>query len=266
MRILSLNCYGVDLSRARFVALAKESLRLDVDIICLQEVILSWQAQILDDAFKAAGYHTFYQRSKLGRLVRGGLYIAVRATLRPQDQRSGTYTKQADGSQLLAISDWFLQKGWLDIGIEVAGTLVRVVNTHLVANYNHKSTSTYQVNHYQLFQLEEFLQASKEPVLVCADLNMVVSHLPDASYSRTMAEAFDWGVGPHTIDNALNPLRQGTLARWSGRGASKPNKRLDYCFWTSFASRREAMLVFQEPVGPNGYLSDHYGIRVELDT
>jgi endonuclease/exonuclease/phosphatase family metal-dependent hydrolase len=153
----------------------------------------------------------------------------------------------------------------MSVDLVVEGVVACVFNTHLIANYKPETYLGYRTSQAQLLQLEDHLRVMEMPIVVCGDLNMTVSHFPDTSYLRTLAEAFDWELGPHTVDNQTNPLRQGNLAKLSGRGRSKPNYRVDYGLWRDL-TKKNSNIVFSQPVEEVGYLSDHYGIYLELST
>lgn len=261
MRFSSLNCWGVDRNKNRFAAIAAALVAQSAEVIVLQEVIFSWQVKLLNDALGDL-YETFYPEPKIGLLNRGGLYTAVKRSLYPrQETRFQAFSRQTPWLHPLGWSDALLEKGWSSVIVDCFGEPFYVYNTHLLGAYGIMKGEQ-AVMSSQRQELENAVAKCDYALFVCGDLNITPDMFGEDSLFRQMDEAFNLEGEPITVDNQGNPLRQGLLPRLSGRGSSRPDKRIDYAFASGFKIYFPELFL-DRPVESYrycGFLSDHYGI------
>jgi endonuclease/exonuclease/phosphatase family metal-dependent hydrolase len=259
--LITLNCFGVPMptTRRRLLALAQELNRREVTVACLQEVQSHTYRRLLvraADRYPASAYVPFMHAPKGGLLTLARLPIEhVQFTL--YRDRGRWYTP--------AIQDWILHKGALATNMTLDGVPIVVLNTHLTANYSgdwRRSNRYAQHERSQLQQLAQIVNAQPAEALVAVvgDFN-----IPRGNwlYKEFLAES-----------RLMDPMA----------GDRKPTFRPPrgipgrYALPIDFTLLRlppnlpglriRSQLCFEEKyplvAGRKGYLSDHYGIELEL--
>ena len=169
--ILSLNTFGIPffLSYWRIIRLAAELSRLAPTVLCLQEIQQNAYLPLLRDGL--VDYpHLAYSRNRFA--PKGGLVTAAMGNgsslFHPFPQRGKWLS--------IGFADWALNKGVLVTDLEVAGSRVIVMNTHLQANYlgdwSPSNTQT-QIQLEQVKFLAELAcsQSADAWVFACGDFN-----------------------------------------------------------------------------------------------
>jgi endonuclease/exonuclease/phosphatase family metal-dependent hydrolase len=172
--LLSLNSFGVPfyLSLSRIRRLTAELNRLAPSIICLQEVQQNAYLPLLRHGLKDYPNLAFF-RNRLA--PKGGLFTASVSAC--PVVKSGFYPFPNQGRPLsIGFSDWALNKGVLQVSLEVQEHRIVVMNTHLQANYRgdwRASNSQTQIQLDQVQYLVELIQAQPKDawVIVCGDFN-----------------------------------------------------------------------------------------------
>jgi endonuclease/exonuclease/phosphatase family metal-dependent hydrolase len=262
LRLLSLNCLGVPFlpgTRARLATLGRDLDASDLDIICLQEIQFAGFVPLLRarlPGFPHVAHVPFLHAPK------GGLMTFSR---RPLAGREFTLYRTSGHVYTPAVADWLLRKGVLATRLTVGDTPVVVLNTHLLANYS-GDWSPYnrfaRQQQQQLAQLEEVVNAIEPEalLLLAGDFNV-----PRGSW---LYDAFVHGTRLQDLmaDSAAPTYRRAFLM--PGRYA----QAIDFVFARPPAGRRlraSARLVYEDQVelvnGWTSYISDHYGIRAELE-
>jgi endonuclease/exonuclease/phosphatase family metal-dependent hydrolase len=265
MQITSLNCWGVNLSKKRFRALAQALLERKSQVIMLQEVVHQWQVALLDSVLNSE-YKTIPSGRRFDILNRGGLYIAVRKDITVALNKFTPYKIQAPLLHPLAWTDALLQKGWQTVYLCSRYRTVVLYNTHLLGAYGIARQSEMQVLKAQWSELASEVQRDRCPAVVCGDFNVTRDALVNSFWDSHMSEVFALSPVPITVDNKDNPLRQGFVAKVSGRGNKKPNKRIDYIFFKGLDLFSSVRMFDSAHSGElyKGFLSDHFGIEVIL--
>lgn len=259
--LVTFNCFGGLnwTTPRRLRSLVRELQHLSADIVCLQEVQSNWALRLLRQLTESRLAQAYLP----GRTAPLGALLTLTQT--PPDKISFTrYTNQ--GAWLgPTVMDQLTQKGMLLMQLTWHGQPIIVINTHLVANYWAKwqpGSRAAQEQQRQLHQLADLVQAQPTPalVLVAGDFN-----IPRGSW---LYDEFLQRAG------LIDPLA----------GDARPTYRpfpgvpVHYALPIDFVFLRTppgmtvpttADLCFTEPCsyigGGQGYLSDHVGVRINLD-
>jgi endonuclease/exonuclease/phosphatase family metal-dependent hydrolase len=264
-KLLTLNCFGVPTTqtRRRLLTLADELNRAEYNVVCLQEVQSHIYRKLLlgaCTAYPSSAYQPFVHAPK------GGLLTLSRHPIR---EGSFTQFKERGSLASTAAADWILHKGILYTRLNVNGTLVTILNTHLNANYRGDWD---KYNHYtrfekaQLDQIATYVNAQPHNslVIVAGDFN-----IPRKSW---LYEEFISATG--VIDPLADDVRP-TFRVPLGL----PNR---YAHPIDFAFVRlpktdpnvrnvkvSADLCFEDKVplvgGGRAFLSDHYAVELRLN-
>lgn len=264
LRFVSLNCWGIDHDKARFSAIAGALLLQGADIIALQEVVFQWQVKLLRQRL-GHEYEICVPPTRFALLNRGGLLLAVRKDHSVQERAFAPFVRQSPWFHPLGWSDAFLGKGWQVVRLLCGGTELAVFNTHTLGAYQLFPRHERQVIDSQFEELEMAVATHLTPFVLCGDLNRSPASLED-SFLSGVTEAFGLQSDHITVDNMHNPLRQGRVARLSGRGGPRPNKRIDYIFAEGYEFITSTV-IFDTPHHANGYeghLSDHFGVMATV--
>lgn len=264
LRIVSLNCWGVDRDTARFLAIAEALLQTKADIIALQEVVFQGQVRLIQERL-GSEYHVFESSRRLGLLNHGGLLLAVKKRYSALAHTFTRFAQQSPWFHPLGWSDALLGKGLQSVWLSFEGVELAVFNTHTLGAYQLFSRHERQVIDSQFEELEMAMAKHLTPFVLCGDLNRSPASLAD-SFLSEMTEALGLKSSHITVDNMHNPHRQGRLARFSGRGRQRPNKRLDYIFAEGYEFITSAV-IFDTPHcadGYEGHLSDHFGVMATV--
>jgi endonuclease/exonuclease/phosphatase family metal-dependent hydrolase len=263
IRVLSLNCWGVNQDASRLGAIAKELLLHEADIIALQEVVFGWQVQLMAERLDS-DYYIFGPPKRFGVLNHGGLLLAVKKKYSVQASFT-SFLRQSPRFHPLGWSDALLGKGWQRASISCEGVEFIVFNTHTLGAYRLFKERERMVIAQQFQELEQAVLGGGQNFVLCGDLNRSPASLEN-SFLSEIAEALGLLSGHVTVDNLGNPLRQGRLAKISGRGKHRPNQRLDYIFAEGYEFV-SSEVAFDTPYVTReyeGYLSDHFGVAATL--
>lgn len=258
--LITINCFGglVPTTPARLLALARELDRRAADVVCLQEVQMHAYRRLLTRActrYPISAYEPFGYAPKGGLLTLARLPIVDTAfSLYPD--RGRWYTP--------ALADWMLHKGVLRTSMAIGGLPVIVLNTHLSANYRgewERDNQYIRTERAQLRQLAEIVRAQPAEALliVAGDFN-----IPRGS--SLYAEFLDASGLNDPLAGDTRPtirLPPGLPARYAlpidfalVRAPDVPGLRVrgDICFQERLPLASGRMV----------YLSDHYGIALEI--
>jgi|SRR5579859_4125137 len=260
MVLLTLNCFGVPapLTDQRLLQLSAELNRCQASVVCLQEVQLHRYRRLLIGACSAYPAHASapHLHAPRGGLLTLGAQPLTESQFTLYEPRGLWYTP--------ALADWILYKGILQTTLWCDGLRVRILNTHLNANYsgNWSRSNIYAAMEWrQLAQLAEVVrrQPADALVLVAGDFNiprgswmyeefLALSGLHDPLSGDARPTYRIPGVMPrrylHAIDYAL--VRAPALAALQIQS--------DLCF-----SERYVL-----PGGSRAYLSDHLGVWLAI--
>lgn len=249
LRLLTLNCLWRGGAAARLAALARWLERSDLDVVCLQEVIVRRRIALLRSMAPSFG-HVVHR--PFGIAVLGGLVTLSRWPV--ASQRYAVYRRL--GSRWnLGWSDRVIRKGFLAAELDVRGRRLVVVNTHLAANYagTWSPANGYAVLQAgQLDQLAEALAGLDPgcPLVVAGDLNVPAGAWPlDDFVGRTGLRTSLDSAGP-----TWRPADQssGAIDHVLVRGCTVLSAEL--CF-------RDPMLLAD---GRRVPVSDHLGITAAI--
>lgn len=162
-----------------------------------------------------------------------------------------------------AVADWILHKGILVSQLHIESIPVRVLNTHLTANYTGdwgKNNPFARQEHGELMQLAEMVQQQPREalVLVCGDFN-----IPRGSW---LYESFLAASG------LMDPLLGDTRPTFRPHGAifGRYALPIDYALVRAPEGRPvtvESELRFEDKVlvgNHEKHLSDHYGVELRV--
>ncbi|HTP02629.1 MAG TPA: endonuclease/exonuclease/phosphatase family protein [Anaerolineales bacterium] len=172
--VLSLNTFGIPfyLSTWRIRPLTAILRNLAPTVICLQEVQQNAYVPALQRGLKGYSDFAFFHKPFAPR---GGLFTAAASGCKVRESKFYPFPNQ--GKPLsIGFSDWWLNKGVLLVNLEVAGTHLVAMNTHLQANYMgdwQPSNAQTQIQLDQVSYLVELIQAQSQDawVTVCGDFN-----------------------------------------------------------------------------------------------
>jgi endonuclease/exonuclease/phosphatase family metal-dependent hydrolase len=179
----------------------------DVDVLCIQEVFLS-EAERFFEALPHPHKVRDENRTRLFPLSFGGSGLAVASRVPFARRTLRWFAPPHVGTER------FARKGMLHVRVEVYGTTVDIVSTHLQSGAGSKAR---KIRERQLRELRRFVDDVTEPggaVVVCGDLNIDGSAAGGRSEYGAIGVAFDGFVDlgaaadwatfhPHPEANAL---------------------------------------------------------------
>jgi len=223
--------------------------RSDLDVVCLQEVVVRGRIALLRSL--APGFPHVVHRP-LGFAVRGGLVTLSRWPV--VGQRYADFRRH--GRWLRAgWTDRVIRKGFLVSELDVGGRQVVVVNTHLAANYAgywSRSNGYAVLQAAELGQLEEAVGAVDLgcPIVVAGDFNV---------------PAGTWLFDEFTQRSGLRDALDGASPTW--RPAGPGSRAIDHVLVRGCAVLG-AELCFDDRVqladGRRVPLSDHLGVAAVI--
>jgi endonuclease/exonuclease/phosphatase family metal-dependent hydrolase len=170
--LLSLNTFGVPffLGWRRLARLAKTLNRLDADVICLQEIQQNAYIPLVASGLRDYPDHACERHVYAPK---GGLMTFSRLPI--QNQVFAPYQDRGRWWSL-GFADWALYKGVLIAQVQVGAQKVRVLNTHLHANYVGSWVAENSLTRVQLKQVKEIASLVRSQprdalVILCGDLN-----------------------------------------------------------------------------------------------
>jgi mRNA deadenylase 3'-5' endonuclease subunit Ccr4 len=172
--LLSLNTFGVPfyLSTRRIKHLSSELNRLAPSILCLQEIQQNAYLPLLQQGLTSYPHLAFF-RNRFA--PKGGLFTASVSNFKMM--KSDFFPFPNQGRPLsIGFSDWALNKGVLQVCLEVQECCFIIMNTHLQANYlgdwrlSNKQT---KIQLDQVAYLVDLVHAQPKDawVIVCGDFN-----------------------------------------------------------------------------------------------
>jgi len=248
LHLLTLNCLWRGRAAARLAALARWLERSDLDVVCLQEVIVRRRIGLLR-ALAPSFPHVIHR--PFGIAVLGGLVTLSRWPVAAQ--RYAVFRRLGRWSNL-GWTDRVIRKGYLVTELDVGGRRLVVVNTHLAANYAGswtRSNGYAALQAAELGQLAEAVADIARPLVVAGDLNVPAgTWLFDDFVGRTgLSDGFDGTAAP-----TWRPAEPGSGA-------------IDHVLVRG-CTVVSAELCLQEPVelagGGREPVSDHLGVRTAL--
>ena len=258
--LVTFNCFGAPTptTRWRLLALSEELNRREYSVVCLQEAQANIYRKLLIDActqYPVQVYEPFYHAPK------GGLLTLARL---PIEQREFTLYRAREIVSPLAAMDLLLHKGVLLARTAVDRVPIVVLNTHLSANYSvnwHPNNRYARVEHSQLRQLAEIVRTQPAEALVIAagDFNIPRgSWLYDDFLEQSgMIDPLAGDVRPtHRMPPGIPARLAQPIDFALLRLPSLPGLTIqsDLCFdqQLPLAGARR------------GYLSDHYGLELQI--
>jgi endonuclease/exonuclease/phosphatase family metal-dependent hydrolase len=257
--ILNLNCYGIPTlfnKRIRFENIAKESLKINPDIMVFQEVWMVQEANILINKLAPAGYKVFPETFK--NFGSGGL-IAFIKNIEVRDYKFKKFSYPGPFNFVTA-PEWVAGKGFQTFTLNVNGTSAKMINTQLLCDYNRTEKIMATIRN-QLGEITDALSKNNLPLILAGDINIqptdpllidFIKHLNLKEYLQ---------VEEITVD--LNNLNRGKISN-----LFKPKSfRVDYVFTDQKFDKVESEIIFKEPLEVGGvklHLSDHFGILTKI--
>jgi endonuclease/exonuclease/phosphatase family metal-dependent hydrolase len=252
IRLLTFNCLWWGDAEARLAVLGRRLERSDVDVACLQEVVLRRRVALLRSLAPSFG-HVVHRPFVIG--VLGGLVTLSRW---PVVARRYVVYRRLGRWRNAGRSDRLIRKGFLVTELDADGRRLVVVNTHLAANYDgdwSPGNDYAGLEHAELSQLAEAV-AGVDPaaaLVVAGDLNV-----PSGTW------LFDDFLGRSELRDAFGGAGEPTC-----RPAPADGSRYDIDHvLVRGPVDVAAELVWREPVrladGRDLPLSDHLGIAATL--
>jgi endonuclease/exonuclease/phosphatase family metal-dependent hydrolase len=266
VRVATLNAWalpppvGEDVG-LRMRAIGEKVRELDVDLMAFQEVWTASARGLLVEAGRRAGLGSSWHPSVWvgggGLLVLSRLPIE-RAVFEPFDLRGH--------AERMELGEYWSGKGFVALRIDLAGSRLLLVDTHLHARYNHDAPHGYRPHRTaQLAQLVTALAGDPDPLILAGDLNFEEGD-PEYAVLRGLA-------GVRDVAAELDRREPTVLERSPYRPDRQlPSRRIDFVFVRDGArlglQPRAVRRVFDEGVEiagrPRTY-SDHAGILAEIE-
>jgi endonuclease/exonuclease/phosphatase family metal-dependent hydrolase len=266
VRVSTLNAWalpppvGEDVA-PRMQAIGRKLRELDVDLIAFQEVWTASARSLLVEAGRGAGLrHAWHPSTWIGG---GGLLVLSRhpierAVFEPFDLRGH--------AERMELGEYWSGKGFVALRVDLAGTRLRLVDTHLHARYNQDAPHGYRPHRTaQLAQLVTALAGDPDPLILAGDLNFEEGD-PEYAVLRGLS-------GVRDVAADLDRREPTVLERSPYRpDRSLPSRRIDFVFVRGGAGLglrpRAVRRVFDEGVEiagrPRTY-SDHAGVLAEIE-
>ncbi len=217
--LLSLNTFGIPffLSLGRLKRLALELNRVAPTIVCLQEIQQNVYVPVLEKHMTDYSHLASFRHQYAPK---GGLFTASlingSSEFHPFPNRGKPVS--------IGFADWALYKGVLVTNLEIGGSPVVVMNTHLQANYLGKWDESNEQTKIELDQVKFLTQlAQAQPadawVFVCGDFNFPRNTPP---YDLMLAES---GLTDALVDDPRPTYRPFPLV------SAKWQMSLDYFFF-----------------------------------
>lgn len=261
-KIVTLNCFALPFLgrfvRERLSIVGQELNRIRPNVICFQEVFLKDHINILQKNLTHLP-HTFFAPRKFLQLGGGLVVFSQTPILNKKFQRF-----KNQGLMLsFSLSDRIADKGF--IFVETNNFLL--LNTHLVANYNHGYSSgskLAKIQNSQLSQLIKFIQTGdfkNKPLILAGDFNFP----PNSFLYKKLVESLEIidltsNAGSSTTPESLYliPFK------------NKLRNKIDYIFLSQNVPFKEAkcQYLFTSKIKINNrletYLSDHFAILATI--
>jgi endonuclease/exonuclease/phosphatase family metal-dependent hydrolase len=251
IRLLTFNTLFLGRPRPRLRALSQALDGMELDVVCLQEVLWRRHLSSIATGFPHAAY------VPRGPAVKGGLLTLSRWPM--EEPRYLEYRVRS--GRRPDLFDRLLRRGLLITRISISGRPVTVVNTHLLANPTgdwSRSNPYARAGEVALNQLAEAVSADhRDPMVVMGDFNV-----PRGSW---------------LLDEFLARAGLRDVLAGDRRPTYRPTPKIpipaaiDHVLVRPTPSqemRVEAELVFQErmslPGGRAVHLSDHFGIEASI--
>jgi endonuclease/exonuclease/phosphatase family metal-dependent hydrolase len=171
LRVVTFNTWMVPFREREPLAgrIARAVVKLDADVVALQEVWRERDARALASALNRRGYPWVHWRASKGILSRGsaGLMIASR---HPMSRAVFTPFRAGRLPLVLWQPDWFSGKGFLSVDVATPSGVVRVVTTHAQADYTSNAYDLVRLSH--MLQLGRAVASTEMPLVVAGDFNV----------------------------------------------------------------------------------------------
>jgi endonuclease/exonuclease/phosphatase family metal-dependent hydrolase len=233
------------------------------DVVCMQELYLH-EAERFFDALSHASKHRDHNRTSLRPLAFGGSGLGVAA--------HGQITAHSARAFLPphTHSERFARKGMMHARVDISGTAVDVVTTHMQSG---TGLAARVIRKRQLAELRRFTDdvgRSGAPMIVCGDLNIDGlsrgGREEYAEIARALPHFVDLGA---RADDVTYDTENNALAR--RHAPSEPPQRLDYMFVADphnvlavEAIERELHVALESTERPRTFASDHYAIKARF--
>ncbi|MBF0254384.1 MAG: endonuclease/exonuclease/phosphatase family protein [Candidatus Omnitrophica bacterium] len=245
MKILSFNvwgAYGPD-PDARLEFASSEIMRLDADLLCLQEATNAVFVERLSREFGSAP----------AAAVRDGVGLVIFSRLPVRSSGSAEFTSRSSLERYDRKFVWAVVAGG-------NGEEFLVANTHLSWKAEDEATRTAQAAELLAFGISR-----KLPMVFCGDFNCEFRSKPLAALARA------------GFSDALEGTAHEFRPSWDNRNpfiqshkSTFPNRRVDLILTDAAFRRRyprnHAEVVLDRVDGRGVFPSDHYGVLAEFDT
>lgn len=258
--LLTMNTFGVPTghTNARMRTLAQHLNTADLDVVCFQEVQLSYYNRLLRREFHAMPHAAFEPHLYAPK---GGLLTLSRHSLRHFAFEPFHTRRLRIGP---ALTDWALYKGALVTHIEGQATPTIIVNTHLNANYDGDWSPTNRyaaIEHRQAQQLADLVQS--------LDPHALAFVVGDFNFPRGCWIYEDFVQAAGVIDPLAS--HQEPTFRPPRLAPAHFAQPIDFAFVRpphQQAVNVQAQMLFDERVelvnGKKRHLSDHHAVRVDV--
>jgi endonuclease/exonuclease/phosphatase family metal-dependent hydrolase len=229
-----------------------EIIKLNPDIVCLQEIISKGQINIVKNKLTSSGYHIFNEEGFV--FNKGGLVFASKFPILNKE-----FIEFKNQGKLLSLqlSDRIINKGYQKVEIEIDSQKIQFYNVHIVSRYNGSSLKEKVEQIHQLDQLGEDLEADRDRNKVCiGDFNTQSS---GDYYMRFINKTF-----------LIDPLARDCITYSPENTNSKQkfsfdhNSRIDYILFSPSIKQIETSIIFKNEFiieNRKQHLSDHFGIQ-----
>ena len=235
----------------------------EADVVCTQELYLS-EAESFFDALPHASKERDHNRNSFWPLAFGGsgLGVATHGKIATHERRAFLPPH--------VHSERFARKGMMHARVEIDGTVVDVVNTHMQSGYG---LAARVIRKRQLSELRKFVLdvgRSGAPMIVCGDLNIDGlsrgGRKEYAEIAQALPDFVDLGA---RADDITYDTENNALAR--RHAPDEPPQRLDYMFVADPRSvlevdtlERVFHVALESSERPRTFASDHYAIKARF--
>lgn len=258
IKLLSFNCYGLPIStdkRRRFKLLVNEIIKLNPDIVCLQEVYFKSQFLFFNKYLQETYPYHFYSQGKL--FIDSTLVIFSKI---PYLSAKFTAFKVQGCKNTMSIFDRLIFKGYHQLSFQFANQSFQLINAYLMANFYNRPGEL-QSNQIQLKELLQYVKQKRiNRYILTGDLNFE----KNSKAYQVATQKYHLLDLSQEIDISKNPNYFNRLAQII---MTPMIKKPDYIF-SDHCQVKKCSIVFEKKIKQGKksfFLSDHYGILAEIE-